>query len=70
MLTAPPCCLRLSLVAPGVWHEQRARVAAAASAAAGAAAVGGATVLCDDAVHTVKYEWPHSGLLQTFDHAA
>ncbi|CAM9382347.1 unnamed protein product [Ectocarpus sp. 13 AM-2016] len=48
----------------------RTRVAAAASAAAGAAAVGGATVLCDDAVHTVEYDWPHSGFLQTFDHAA
>lgn len=52
------------------WRKQRARVAAAASAAAGAAAVGGATVLCDDAVHTVEYDWPHTGFLQTFDHAA
>lgn len=49
---------------------QSASVAAAATAAAGAAAVGGASVLCDDAVHTVEYEWPHSGFLQTFDHAA
>lgn len=58
------------LVASWLGAKQRARVAAAASAAAGAAAVGGATVLCDDAVHTVEYEWPHTGFLQTFDHAA
>lgn len=49
---------------------QRTGAAAAATATAGAAAVGGAAVLCDDAVHTVEYEWPHSGFLQTFDHAA
>lgn len=42
----------------------------AAAAATSVAAAGGAAVLCDDAVHTVEYQWPHSGLLQTFDHAA
>lgn len=43
---------------------------AAAAAATSVAAAGGAAVLCDDAVHTVEYQWPHSGFLQTFDHAA
>ena len=44
--------------------------AGAAAAAAGAAAAGGVIVLCDDAVHTVEYDWPHSGFLSSFDHAA
>ena len=49
---------------------QRASAAAAATAAAGVVAAGGTAVLCDDAVHTVEYDWPHNGFLQTFDHAA
>lgn len=49
----------------------RTRLQRAGVAAVGAgAAAGGAVVLCDDAVHTVEYDWPHSGFLSSFDHAA